>query len=118
MTNRLAGITRDCFDPGGLAEFWSVLLDRPLTAEHEGPGWATVPGSTRCRLTFQRVTEAKRGKVRLHLDVQVDDINGGRAQVEALGGRWTGQRCDYPGHGVVMVMTDLEGHEFCLVQYL
>ena len=120
MTNRLAGITIDCFDPSGLAEFWSVLLDRPLTAEHEGPGWATVGSrfDSMPRLTFQRVTEAKRGKVRLHLDVQVDDINDGRAQVEALGGRWTGQRFDYPDHGVVMVMTDLEGHEFCLVQYL
>lgn len=69
------------------------------------------------RLTFQRVPEARSGKVRLHLDVEVDDIDDGRTQVEALGGHWTGQRFDYPGEGVVMVMADLEGHEFCIVQY-
>jgi predicted enzyme related to lactoylglutathione lyase len=47
----------------------------------------------------------------------MDDIEESCAQVEVLGGRWTGQRFDYPGEGVVVVMTDLEGHEFCLVQY-
>ena len=120
MTNRLSGITIDCADPGTLAAFWSTLLDRPISVEHYGPAWATVGSRLDSvpRLTFQRVPEAKRGKVRLHLDVQVDDIDDGRAQVEALGGHWTGQRYDYPGEGVVMVMTDLESHEFCLVQYL
>lgn len=120
VTNRLTGITIDCADPALLAAFWSMLLDRPSSAEHEGPGWATVGSrfDSMPRLTFQRVPEAKRGKVRLHLDVQVEDITDGRGQVEALGGQWTGQRFDYPGEGVVMVMTDVEGHEFCLVQYL
>jgi predicted enzyme related to lactoylglutathione lyase len=120
MTNRLSGITVDCADPVPLAEFWSELLDREVSAEHDGPGWATVGSrlDPLPRLTFQRVPEPKRGKVRNHLDVQVDDIERGRAQVEALGGHWTGHRNDYPGEGVVMVMTDPEGHEFCLVQYL
>jgi predicted enzyme related to lactoylglutathione lyase len=49
--------------------------------------------------------------------VQVDDIDRGIAQVEFLGGRWSGQRYDYPGEGVVLVMRDLEDNEFCLVQY-
>ena len=44
-------------------------------------------------------------------------ISAGRAQVEDLGGAWTGQRYDYPGEGVVIVMTDPESHEFCFVQY-
>lgn len=119
MANRLSGITIDCADPVSLAEFWSALLDRPISAEHDGPGWATVgsrldPAS---RLTFQRVPERKHGKVRLHLDVEVDDIEESRTQVEGLGGHWTGQRYDYPGEGVVIVMIDPEGHEFCLVQY-
>ncbi|OBB12404.1 hypothetical protein A5761_21860 [Mycolicibacterium setense] len=47
------------------------------------------------RLTFQRVPEPKATKVRIHLDVQVDDID----------------------EGVVVVMLDPEEHEFCLVQY-
>jgi predicted enzyme related to lactoylglutathione lyase len=101
-----------------MASFWSALLDMPVTHEHQGPGWATV-GSRRGgqpRLTFQRVAEAKIAKVRIHLDVQVDDIDVGRRQVEHLGGSWAGERHDYD-EGVVMVMHDPEGHEFCLVQY-
>lgn len=119
MANRWSGITIDCADPASLAGFWSILLGRPISAEHNGSGWATVGSrlDELPRLTFQRVPEAKNGKVRLHIDVQVDDIDAGRAQVEQLGGQWTGQRYDYPGEGVVIVMTDPECHEFCLVQY-
>jgi predicted enzyme related to lactoylglutathione lyase len=62
------------------------------------------------------VTEPKIGKVRIHLDVEVDDIEAGRRQVEDLGGRWSGERHGYD-EGVVMVMLDPEDHEFCLVQF-
>jgi len=37
--------------------------------------------------------------------------------VRALGGQSTGERHQYD-EGVVVVMTDPEGHEFCLVQYV
>ncbi len=118
MANRLTGVTIDCREPAQLASFWSALLDVPVTAEQAGPDWATV-GTARGpqpRLTFQRVAERKTTKVRLHLDVQVEDIDAGRRQVEGLGGAWTGERHDYD-EGVVLVMSDPEGHEFCLVQY-
>lgn len=118
MANRWSGITIDCVDPGRLASFWSVLLSRPVSDEHDRTGWASVGSrlDVQPRLTFQAVSEPKNTKVRLHLDVQVDDIEIGREQVEALGGRWTGERHDYD-EGVVTVMQDPEGHEFCLVQY-
>jgi predicted enzyme related to lactoylglutathione lyase len=116
---RWVGITIDCANPTRLASFWSAILDIPATSEHgDDPGWATV-GSRfdgRPRLTFQRVTEPKIGKVRIHLDVEVDDIEAGRRQVEDLGGRWSGERHGYD-EGVVMVMLDPEDHEFCLVQF-
>lgn len=90
-----------------------------VTREHgDDPGWATV-GSRRNnqpRLTFQRVTEPKTGKVRIHLDIQVDDIVTARMQVESLGGCWSGERHHYD-EGVVIIMRDPEDHEFCLVQY-
>jgi predicted enzyme related to lactoylglutathione lyase len=54
--------------------------------------------------------------VRIHLDVEVDDIDTGRLQVEELGGRFSGVRHDH-GEGIVLNMLDPEGHEFCLVQY-
>jgi hypothetical protein len=50
-------------------------------------------------LTFQRVPEPKSSKARIHLDVQVDDIESGRRQVESLGGRWSGNRHGHGGRG-------------------
>jgi glyoxalase superfamily protein len=90
MANRLMGITIDCADPARLAAFWSQLLDMTVTGEHGGDtGWAAVGSrlDDRPRLTFQRVAEPKTAKVRIHLDVQVDDIATARKQVECLGGR-------------------------------
>jgi predicted enzyme related to lactoylglutathione lyase len=119
MANRLSGITVDCADPARLASFWSVLLGLAITGEHgDDAGWATV-GSRRDhqpRLTFQRVPEPKTAKVRIHLDIQADDIGAAREQVEDLGGRWSGKRHDHDD-GTVIVMHDPEGNEFCLVQY-
>ncbi|MFF0546513.1 VOC family protein [Nocardia thailandica] len=60
----------DCANPTRLASFWSAILGIPATAEHgEHPGWATIGSrfDSRPRLTFQRVTEPKIGKVRIHL---------------------------------------------------
>jgi predicted enzyme related to lactoylglutathione lyase len=119
MANRWSGLTIDCADPGRLASFWSAVLGIPPSREHgDEPNWATLGSRSgdQPRLTFQRVPEAKTTKVRIHLDVQVDDIEAGRKQVEDLGGRWSGERHDYD-EGVVLVMLDPEGHEFCLVQY-
>ena len=77
MGNRLAGITIDCADPARLASFWSALLDMAVTGEHgDDAGWATAGSrlDDQPRLTFQRVAEPKTAKVRIHLDVQVDDM--------------------------------------------
>ncbi|WP_375477049.1 VOC family protein [uncultured Jatrophihabitans sp.] len=118
MANRLTGITIDCREPTRLASFWSSLLNTPITSEHDGPDWATVGSrhGQQPRLTFQRVPEAKTTKVRIHLDIQVDDIDAGQRQVKELGGTWSGERHDYD-EGVVLVMRDPEGHEFCIVQH-
>ncbi|WP_069160001.1 VOC family protein [Nocardia altamirensis] len=116
MVNRWVGVTIDCVDVQRVAGFWSALLDRePGPSE---PGWVYLGqrGDQQPRLVFQPVAEPKNSKVRLHLDVAVDDIDDGIAQVVALGGRWTGERHDYD-QGVVVVMADPEEHEFCLVQY-
>ncbi|MUM15735.1 VOC family protein [Mycobacterium sp. CBMA271] len=119
MANRWFGLTIDCTDPTRLALFWGALLDLAPSTEHgDDPDWATLGSRTgsQPRLTFQRVPEPKTSKVRLHLDVDVDDIEAARAQVESLGGSWSGERHDYD-EGVVLVMLDPERHEFCLVQF-
>ncbi|MFB8006049.1 VOC family protein [Nocardia sp. NPDC056000] len=116
MGNRWVGVTIDCIDVERVAGFWSALLDRERGPSE--PGWVYLgsAGDQLPRLVFQPVTEPNHGKVRIHLDIAVDDIEEGIAQVIALGGRLTGERHDYDA-GVVVVMADPEDHEFCLVQY-
>jgi len=96
--------------------FWSALLDRPQGPSEQGWVYLGQRNDPQPRLVFQPVVEPKRGKVRVHLDVAVDDIEKGIAQIVALGGRFTGERHDYD-EGVVVVMADPEEHEFCIVQY-
>lgn len=116
MTNRWGGVTIDCIDPRRVARFWSALLDRDEGPSE--PGWVYLGsrGDALPRLVFQPVPEPKRGKTRIHLDITVDDIAEATAQVVALGGSFTGERHDYD-EGVVVVMTDPEGNEFCLAQH-
>jgi hypothetical protein len=114
--SRLSGITVDCVDPKVLAAFWSALLDRQVTVPL--PGWLRLGtrGGTDPVINFQPVPEPKQGKARIHLDLVVEDIEVGAAAVIRLGGRSMDERHDY-AEGVVMVMADPEGNEFCLTQY-
>jgi hypothetical protein len=111
----VSAITIDCQDPGRLAAFWSALLGREEAPSL--PGWRQLGGrGAALRINFQPVPEPKRGKTRMHLDVTVDDIDEGIESVLSLGGHATGERHAYD-EGIVVVMTDPEGNEFCLVQY-
>jgi predicted enzyme related to lactoylglutathione lyase len=110
----LTGVTIDCADPHRLAEFWAAVLNRPITAEMgTGDDWATVGSrSDRSpRLNFQRVPEPKTTKVRVHLDLIVENIEQAMDYVTRLGGTWLGTRLEYD-EGVVTHMADPEGNEF------
>jgi predicted enzyme related to lactoylglutathione lyase len=93
-----------------------VLLSREPSESL--PGWVGLGTHDDALpvIWFQPVPKPKRGKTRIHLDVTVDDIEEAAATVIQLGGRWMDERHDYD-EGIVMVMADPEGNEFCLVQY-
>ena len=116
MPNIWSGLTIDCIDPERVAQLWSALLRRPLGFSE--PSWVYLGerGDPQPRLVFQAVAEPKAGKVRIHLDITVDEIEAASYEVDALGGSFTGGRYVY-AEGTVVVMADPEGHEFCLVQY-
>jgi predicted enzyme related to lactoylglutathione lyase len=116
MANVWSGVTIDCLDPERVARFWGVLLGREPGPSQEGWVYLGERGDPQPRLVFQPVPEPAGGKVRIHLDISVDDIEDSMATVIKLGGRATGERHDYD-EGVVVVMADPENHEFCLVQY-
>ena len=117
MPNVWSGVTFDCLDPQRVAEFWGALLGREPGPSEEGWVYLGHRGDPQPRLVFQPVTEPKVGKIRVHLDITVDDMDEAVELVRALGGQSTGERHHYD-EGVVVVMTDPEGHEFCLVQYV
>lgn len=115
MRTRWSGLTVDCLNPDRLAAFWGALLGREL--EPGLPGWVQLkPRNDEPRINFQPVAQPNRGKVRIHLDVTVDDIDRAIERVLELGGRATGERHEYP-EGTVVVLQDPEGHEFCIVRY-
>jgi hypothetical protein len=113
---RLSGITVDCIEPQVVAQFWAALLERELSVPL--PGWLRLGalGESVPVINFQPVPEPKREKTRIHLDIAVDDIELAAETVRQLGGRYLGKRYDYD-EGVVLLMADPEGNEFCLVQY-
>ena len=114
MRLRWAEVTLDCRDPVEVPRFWQSLLGGELTEPL--PGRRRLTLIDRPDLTFQPVPEPKTAKSRMHLDLEVDDLETVIARVERLGGRRTGQRHDYP-EGSVEVLLDVEGTEFCLVQF-
>jgi Glyoxalase-like domain len=116
MRTRWSGLTVDCIDPARLAAFWGALLD--LDPEPGLPGWVRLssPYSPQPRINFQPVPEPKHGKVRIHLDVTVDDVDMAIDRVVQLGGSDTHERHEYP-EGTVVVLKDPEDNEFCIVRY-
>lgn len=103
----------DCRDPHALVRFWAQLLGgEPVDRAR---GWSHVEPPGFVRLAFQPVPEAvKADKNRLHLDVEVDDIEQACIEAERLGGRRVGPtvRAEL---GSYQVLQDLEGNEFCFV---
>jgi predicted enzyme related to lactoylglutathione lyase len=113
-----AGVTIDCHDPERTARFWSALLDAAVRPAGPGrEGWyrlgPLVPGGP--VVNFQPVREAKVGKVRIHLDLWVDDLDAAERRVEGLGGTACRRREVVPGRGTISIVTDPEGHELCLI---
>ncbi len=112
---RWSAVTVDCTDPIALAGFWQSLLGGDVVESL--PGWRRIVGGGGVPwLTFAPVPEPKVGKNRLHLDLVVDDLTEAVATITELGGSATGEQHRYD-EGVVTVMTDIEGNEFCVVAY-
>jgi predicted enzyme related to lactoylglutathione lyase len=109
-------VTVDCADPEALAAFWSAVFGVPVIEPgSDRARWRRVqPLANGPAINFQPVPEPKRGKVRLHLDVLVPDIDAAVERIVALGGTDTGTRETLP-RGRIAVMRDPEGNEFCLL---
>lgn len=106
-------IVFDCPNPEALARFWQALIGGEVAVA--GPDWAVLDGDEDgFYIGFQRVPEQKAGKNRLHLDVEVDDLEMAIDEAEQLGARKIGERVEEED-GSFQVMADPAGNEFCLI---
>ena len=113
---RVDGLVIDGRDTLGLATFWAALFDTEIAAnENDGHYIDLAPNDRMPLLRFQRVPETKSIKNRLHLDVEVEDLDGSVARVEELGGSVVSPaRVEYGWRFVIV--GDPEGNEFCLIR--
>jgi len=114
---RLGAVIIDCRDPEGLAAFWGALLGVEVGRRlGDPPQYVDLdPLSEGPYLGFQRVPEPKVVKNRVHLDLDVDDVERATERIEALGGK-RASLDDVREHGYAWrVMSDPEGNEFCLI---
>jgi hypothetical protein len=108
----------DATDPAGLAAFWMAVLGWRPTGRYEGAVEIGDPAGDGCgpSLTFVPVSDEKRGKNRLHIDVnptgcsqdeEVDRLIGLGARPVDVG----------QGEGTSwVVLADPEGNEFCVLR--
>ncbi|MEU6347020.1 VOC family protein [Streptomyces sp. NPDC046977] len=99
----------DATDPERLAAFWSELLGRPVVGRM-GP-YVWLRRENGLGLGFQRTSEAKSGKNRMHFDITSPVPAAEQQRVETLGGR----RLEQYDDGGFLVMADPEGNEFCII---
>ena len=110
---RLSHLVIDCTDADRLAVFWSEALGVEVAARWKQYVMLTTTVDGGPALAFQEVPEPKQGKNRVHVDLEVADLEEAWARVEALGGTAIEDHEEDDVH--VRVVADPEGNELCLV---
>lgn len=109
-------LTIDCRDKDAVATFWEQALGWERTYTSDEIIYLEAPGDaprSQPDLLFIDVPEGKGVKNRLHLDLRPDDQAAEVARLEALGAR----RVDVgQGEQTWIVMSDVEGNEFCVLR--
>ena len=109
----IEAIVIDVSDLDRSMAFWTAI-----TGQTFGPSFE--PNFRRARfehgpaLVLQEVQEVKSGKNRVHLDIEVSDLDEALRRVTSEGGRLV-TRVDNE-FGSLVVCADPDGNEFCLTQ--
>lgn len=113
----LAAVVVDAADPAGLARFWGEAAGWPIGFISDTMVSLHRPGDRPPYLEFVRVSDAKTGKNRVHLDIapQLDDNHN--AEVSRLLGLGAHHVDVGQGPEVTwVVLADLENNEFCVLR--
>jgi len=111
---RALGLVLDCRDPEALAPFWAAALGYVTLGSVENFVLLMPDSRPGPKLLLQRVPEEKAGKNRMHLDIEVRDIDRLANQLVELGARRVSQGVEAEHGSHWIVMTDPEGNEFCV----
>lgn len=108
-------VVLDCDDADALAGFWSAALGYKRGAFDHPYVRLSDPAGRRPDLLLQQVPEAKSGKNRMHLDLQVIDVDGEVGRLVGAGARVIEQAHDDDGF-LTVVLEDPQGNEFCVLR--
>ncbi len=112
MPARIGNITFDCANPDLVADFWAAALGYVKQGSDERYAAIIDPNGVSPRLYFQKVPEPKTVKNRVHLDLNVPDME---AEVDRLVGLGARKVRVFDENGETWtVMNDPEGNEFCV----
>jgi predicted enzyme related to lactoylglutathione lyase len=110
----LYAITMDVNDLETCAKFWSQVLGVDILYQNEQYLRLGQKGE-RPTLLLQKVPEPHEVKNRVHIDLDVADLDAAVRRVQELGGNKLRELNEY---GIKWaVMADPDGNEFCLVQH-
>ena len=112
MAVRIGNITFDCTSPETVAAFWAAALGYVIQGSNDRYAAIIDPNGVSPRLYFQKVPEPKTVKNRVHLDLNVPDMEAEVERLTALGGRKV--RVFDENDETWTVMADPEGNEFCV----
>jgi len=111
---RISHVMIDANDPDGLARFWTALLRTDVQDRFdEGRFVFLAAGDHGPAIGIQRVPEPKQTKNRVHVDLEVEDLDEMTRWVRQHGGS---RVADHEAAGIHWrIMADPEGNEFCLI---
>jgi predicted enzyme related to lactoylglutathione lyase len=112
---QLSTVVIDCADPAALAAFyqgatgWKITYsDRDFASLGDGDGTVQLAFA---RVEGYQAPDWPDGDKHLHLDFTVTDLDGAAGELLGIGA----SRPEFqPGDGQWIVLTDPEGHPFCL----
>jgi predicted enzyme related to lactoylglutathione lyase len=108
------GLVLDCHDPETLASFWAAALGYVTLGAVENYVLLVPDSRPGPKLLLQQVPEEKLGKNRMHLDIEVPDIENLASRLLELGARRVSQSIEAEHGSRWIVMTDPEDNEFCI----
>jgi predicted enzyme related to lactoylglutathione lyase len=111
---RPLAITIDCQDPRSLLSFWQQLLGGNLMAGSADDYLMLENIPAIGFMGFQKVPETKQVKNRVHLDLDVLDIEEAVLSSTQIGATRHGIVHEEPAN-FFQVMSDPEGNEFCFI---